>query len=107
MRDNYHEFDAMTRLARSLSPVYRVGAPWLYLSACRSAVRNREISRQRLNPADVIHLDPPDATDDDERITAAEADDKPPTRLQPEKKTAFSRPASTDAGIFTSIPTAA
>jgi MoaA/NifB/PqqE/SkfB family radical SAM enzyme len=83
MRDNYHEFDAMTRLARSLSPVHRVGAPWLYLSACRSAVRNREISRQRLDPADVIHLDPPDATDDDERITAAEAADRPPTRLQP------------------------
>ena len=70
MRDNYHEFDAMMRLARSLSPVYRVGAPWLYLSACRSAVRNREISRQRLDPADVIHLDPPDATDDDEPMTA-------------------------------------
>jgi MoaA/NifB/PqqE/SkfB family radical SAM enzyme len=80
MRDNYHEFDAMTRLARSLSPVYRVGAPWLYLSACRSAVRNREISRQRLDPTDVIHLDPPDATDD-ERIIASETNDKP-ARLQ-------------------------
>jgi radical SAM protein with 4Fe4S-binding SPASM domain len=83
MRANYHEFDAMTRLARSLSPVHRMGAPWLYLSACRSAVRNREISRQRLNPADVIHLDPPDATDDDERITTTETNDKPPARLQP------------------------
>jgi MoaA/NifB/PqqE/SkfB family radical SAM enzyme len=83
MRDNYHEFDAMTRLARSLSPGYRVGAPWLYLSACRSAVRNREISRQRLDPADVIHVDPPDATDDDKWITAAETDDKSPARLQP------------------------
>ena len=81
MRDNYHEFDAMIRLARSLSPVYRVGAPWLYLSACRSAVRNREISRQRLNPADMIRLDPPDATDDDEKITAIEANDKPPACL--------------------------
>jgi sulfatase maturation enzyme AslB (radical SAM superfamily) len=83
MRDNYHEFDAMTRLARSLSPVYRVGAPWLYLSACRSAVRNREISRQRLNPADAIHLDPPDATDDDEPMTPIKRDDKPPARFQP------------------------
>jgi MoaA/NifB/PqqE/SkfB family radical SAM enzyme len=83
MRDNYHEFDAMTRLARSLSPAYRVGAPWLYLSACRSAVRNREILRQRLDPADVIDIDPPDAIDDNERIIASETDDKPPARLQP------------------------
>lgn len=83
MRDNYHEFDAMIRLARSLSPMYRVGAPWLYLSACRSAVRNREISRQRLEPADVIHVDPPDGTDDDEPLTPIERDDKPPARLRP------------------------
>jgi MoaA/NifB/PqqE/SkfB family radical SAM enzyme len=73
MHDNYHEFDAMTRLARSLSPVYRMGAPWLFLSACRSATRNREILRQRLDPADAIDLDSPDAMDDD----------KPPARLQP------------------------
>ncbi|MBN2437085.1 MAG: radical SAM protein [Deltaproteobacteria bacterium] len=66
MRDNYHQFDAMIRLARSLSPAYRMGAPWLYLSACRSAVRNREISCQRLDPADAIDLDPPDTMDDDE-----------------------------------------
>jgi len=77
MRDNYHEFDAMKRLALSLSPVYRVGAPWLYLSACRSAARNREISRQRLDPADVIHVDPPDLTDDDEGMTAFRCNDKP------------------------------
>ena len=83
MRDNCHEFDAMKRLALSLSPVYRMGAPWLYLSACRSAVRNREILRQRLDPADVINLDPPDTMDDDERITAIETDDKPQARLQP------------------------
>jgi hypothetical protein len=30
----------------------------------------------------VILLDPPDAADDDERITATETDDKPPARLQ-------------------------
>ena len=82
MRDNYHEFDAMIRLARSLSPVYRVGAPWLYLSACGSAVRNHEISRQRLDPAEAIHLDPPDVTADDEPMTAIERDDKPQARHQ-------------------------
>jgi MoaA/NifB/PqqE/SkfB family radical SAM enzyme len=76
MRANYHEFDAMIRLARSLSPVYRMGAPWLFLSACRSADRNREISRQRLEPADVIRLDPPDAMDDDESIVAAQSADE-------------------------------
>lgn len=83
MRDNFHEFDAMTRLALSLTPVYRVGAPWLHLSACRSGVSNREILRQRLNPADVIHLDPPDVTDADEGIAATETDGKSLARLQP------------------------
>lgn len=80
MRDNHHQFDAMVRLARSLSPVYRVGAPWLYLSACRSAVRNLEISRQRLNPADVIRIEPPDTTDDDE---AEASHARQGARLQP------------------------
>jgi MoaA/NifB/PqqE/SkfB family radical SAM enzyme len=84
MRDNYHEFVAMTRLARSLSPVYRVGAPWLYLSVCRSAVCSREISRQRLDPADAIHLDPPDVAADDEPMTAIERDDRPAARHQPD-----------------------
>jgi MoaA/NifB/PqqE/SkfB family radical SAM enzyme len=67
MRDNYHQFDAMLKLARSLSPLYRMGAPWLYLSAYRSAARNREILRQRLDPADAIRLDLPDTMDDDEQ----------------------------------------
>ena len=59
MRANYHQYDAMLALAQSLSPHYRVGAPWLWLSACRSDARNREIARQRLDPADVIALDEP------------------------------------------------
>ena len=57
MRDNYHQFDAMVKLAQSLSPHYRIGAAWLYLSACGSARRNAEIARQRLDPKDVIELD--------------------------------------------------
>jgi MoaA/NifB/PqqE/SkfB family radical SAM enzyme len=73
MRDNYHQYDAMIELARSLSPAYRMGAPWLYFSACGSAARNREISRQRLDPVSVINLDLPDTMDDDEKITTAAA----------------------------------
>ena len=60
MRDNYQQYDEMVKLAKSLSPHYRVGAAWLYLSACGSAQRNAEISRQRLDPKDVIALDQPD-----------------------------------------------
>ena len=59
MRANYHQYDEMLALARSLSPHYRVGAPWLWLSACRSETRNREIAHQRLDPASVIALDEP------------------------------------------------
>ncbi len=66
LRDNHHELDAMVRLALSLSPSYRLGAPWLYLSAARNAARNREIACQRLGPVDAIPLDPPDTLDDGE-----------------------------------------
>ena len=59
MRANYHQYDEMLALARSLSPHYRVGAPWLWLSACRTEARNREIAHQRLDPAAVIALDEP------------------------------------------------
>ncbi|MBN1321348.1 MAG: radical SAM protein [Thermoleophilia bacterium] len=60
MRDNYHQYGQMVELARSLSPHYRVGAPWLWFTACGSEARNREIARQRLGPADVVALDEPD-----------------------------------------------
>ena len=60
MRDNYRQFEEMVELAKSLSPHYRVGAAWLYLSACGSAQRNAEISCQRLDPRDVVALDQPD-----------------------------------------------
>lgn len=60
MRANYHQFDAMVKLAQTLGPHYRIGAAWLYLSACGSARRNAEIARQRLDPKDVIALDQPD-----------------------------------------------
>lgn len=59
MRDNYHQYDDMIRLAESLSPRWRIGAAWLYLSACGDPEKNREIIRQRLDPKDVIEIDKP------------------------------------------------
>lgn len=59
MKDNYHQFNQMVDLAKSLSKHYRVGAPWLYLSSCRDPKINEEIKRQRLSPAEVIDLDRP------------------------------------------------
>jgi MoaA/NifB/PqqE/SkfB family radical SAM enzyme len=60
LRDNYHQYDDMVMLALSLSPHYRIGASWLYLSACGSPRRNAEIARQRLDPKEVVRLDQPD-----------------------------------------------
>jgi MoaA/NifB/PqqE/SkfB family radical SAM enzyme len=59
MRANWHQWDRMIKLAESLSPLYRVGAPWLFLSSDGSTHRNREIAAQRLAPRDVIELDKP------------------------------------------------
>ncbi|MBI2440285.1 MAG: radical SAM protein [Lentisphaerae bacterium] len=64
MRANFHQWPEMVRLAERLSGRYRVGAAWLYLSACGAAGRNREISAQRLDPAAVIALDPPNSFED-------------------------------------------
>jgi hypothetical protein len=52
-------------LAKSLSRHWRVGAPWLYLSACGGAARNTEIAAQRLDPADAVALDEPDLSDEE------------------------------------------
>ena len=60
MKDNYHQFKDMVKLAESLSKYYRVGAPWLYLSAYADKERNAEIMRQRLAPKEVVELDKPD-----------------------------------------------
>ena len=60
MRANWHQWKEMITLAKSLSPHWRVGAPWLYLSAEGSAQRNREIAAQRLSPRDVVDLDKPE-----------------------------------------------
>jgi len=60
MRSNWHEWEKMQDLARSLSKHWRVGAPWLYLSSCHDPERNAEIARQRLDPREVVELDQPD-----------------------------------------------
>lgn len=60
MKDNYHQFNDMVRLARSLSKYSRVGAAWLYLSACADKEKNAEIKRQRLAAQEVVKLDEPD-----------------------------------------------
>lgn len=60
MKDNYHQFPKMVELAQSLSRHYRVGAAWLYLSACGNRKINQEIMRQRLEPKEVVQLDKPD-----------------------------------------------
>jgi MoaA/NifB/PqqE/SkfB family radical SAM enzyme len=60
MRANFHQWDAMLLLARSVSPHWRVGAPWLYLAGGEASLRNAQIAAQRLTPRDVITLEPPD-----------------------------------------------
>jgi MoaA/NifB/PqqE/SkfB family radical SAM enzyme len=60
MKDNYAQLSKMIRMAESLSPLWRIGASWLHLSACGDYQKNKEIVRQRLTPRDVIDLDKPD-----------------------------------------------
>jgi hypothetical protein len=50
----------MKTLAESMGRHYRIGAAWLFLSACGDPNRNREIALQRLYPEQVIELDKPD-----------------------------------------------
>lgn len=80
MKDNYHQFPQMIELAKSLSHHWRVGAAWLYLSACGSPQKNVEIASQRLSPCDVIDLDKPDVHFEeqhtDNSCQAAGADDR-------------------------------
>lgn len=60
MRDNFRQLNDMIRLAESFSPMWRIGASWLHLSASGDLERNREILKQRLSPRDVVDLDKPD-----------------------------------------------
>lgn len=56
MRDNFQQYGDMVRLAKSLSPHWRVGAMWLYLSAAGNLEKNDEIKNQRLSPREVIEI---------------------------------------------------
>jgi radical SAM protein with 4Fe4S-binding SPASM domain len=57
MKDNIIHLSEMVRLAESLTPSWRYGASWLYLSAENNLKKNREIIGQRLLPAQAAELD--------------------------------------------------
>jgi MoaA/NifB/PqqE/SkfB family radical SAM enzyme len=59
MKDNYANRNEMIMLAESLSPYWRFGATWLYLSASGKTKKNKEIKAQRLDPDQVVEIDPP------------------------------------------------
>lgn len=65
MKDNHHQFQEMVKLAESLSKHHRIGAPWLYLSACGSEERNAEIVRQRLPAGEMLALTRPDVSSEE------------------------------------------
>src|SRR5450756_2055503 len=71
MRANWHQWAAMEELAKSLSKHWRVGAPWLYMSACGGEARNAEIAAQRLDPTDAVALDEPDLSGGEPEATLA------------------------------------
>ena len=58
MKDNFHQFREMVRLAESWSPDWRIGAAWLHLSAWGDREKNKEILAQRLAPETICELDP-------------------------------------------------
>jgi len=76
MRDNYHQWQAMIELAQLYSRHLKCGASWLYLSAYGSSERNTEIVAQRLSPAEVVALDPPDLSYE-ERLAQFDAQANP------------------------------
>jgi len=60
MKDNYHQFQDMIKLAESLTPYWRVGTSWLFLSASGDPFKNEEIKAQRLSPEEVLKVERPD-----------------------------------------------
>lgn len=60
LRANFHQWGAMVEMAKSLSPHWRVGAAWLFQCSVPGQERRAEIEAQRLDPRDVVLLDPPD-----------------------------------------------
>jgi len=79
MRSNWHQYEKMLDLAKALSPSFRIGSAWLYLSACGSASKNTEIKKERLSPEQVLSLDPPNPGFDhlfDRRTADPESNEK-------------------------------
>jgi MoaA/NifB/PqqE/SkfB family radical SAM enzyme len=60
LQDNKHLFTEMLTLAETLSPHARIGAGWLYLSETADPSVNAEILRQRIAPAEMVQINPPD-----------------------------------------------
>ena len=98
MRDNYHQWAAMEELAKSLSRNWRVGAPWLYLSACGGEARNAEIAAQRLDPAVAVALDEPDLSADEPAFTLAPPVESEPGDAAREGRAAAGGGADSDVG---------
>jgi MoaA/NifB/PqqE/SkfB family radical SAM enzyme len=71
LKDNFFEWPHMLELAKTLTDTVRIGASWLHLSASGNELKNEEIRSQRLDPAQVISLDPPNLCYD-ERFNDAE-----------------------------------
>ena len=65
MKANYHQYKEMVKLAKSLSPHWRVGAAWLFLSAEGNSSKNEEIKLQRLDHREVVELDKPQISDEE------------------------------------------
>lgn len=77
MKDNYHQLEEMKALAESLGSYWRIGAPWLFLSASRDPAQNAGIIAQRLPPDVVVELDPPASEDGgDDRGACPAGDDR-------------------------------
>jgi len=69
MKDNFHQYHDMIRLAESLSSYWRIGAAWLFLSPEGDTERNREIKRQRLSSDIVVELDKPDLVQEEAALS--------------------------------------
>lgn len=91
MRINYHQLDDMMALAKSQSPLFRIGASWLHFSATRNLTKNFEIMRQRLTAEEVVALDPPRPEIQDYIDKSVSYDDRNDNRSCVEKCAALSR----------------
>lgn len=57
MKGNFHQLDAMEKLAKTFTPYWRLGALWIHLSALGDLDINKEIKKQRLSPKTIVWLD--------------------------------------------------